>query len=322
MSTSPNQPVAPDLTALTLNDSSLASNPWGTQPAADTSQQGEVTPSGSFWSSQEPQIQSIPKLDTDEFDPFAPTKPRAGTPTIGSTVKAGSRLELLPAEDDDQSPDQPADWNAHGPNLTWTNTNPPATPTRDSSTSPNAGRPKALPLISGTGREGTGSGFLGMFRSRSGGGSPRPPTTPLQLPPISQADHEKGMLESELSEKGGLGQAGGRHPTVTSHGEGSAGPSNPLNSIANVFRSATSRNGSASGTPLSGSSPTEKEAYLEMARGGSAQGVSGAEQHHGAVGAKGKEVDRAPVEAVFDFNKFLEQMRQRSADPIAKYLRS
>lgn len=34
---------------------------------------------------------------------------------------------------------------------------------------------------------------------------------------------------------------------------------------------------------------------------------------------KNKEEEK---EALFDFNKFLEQMRSRSADPIAKYLRS
>ena len=310
----------PDLSTLSINDSTSSPNPWASQPGAALPAQAEPTPSGSFWSSQEAQFKAIPKINTDEFDPFAPNRSRSDAPTIGSTVKPGSRLELLPAEDDDQ-PEQPPDWDAQEPDLDSAN----STTKRSTSTSPKSGgRPKALPLISGSGREGSGSGsgFLGMFRSRSGGGSPRPPVAPIRVPPGSQAEHEKGMLESELSEKAGHGQIGGGHPVVTSQAEGSAGPSNPLNSIANAFRSATSRNGSISGTPLSGTSPTEKAAYLEMARSGSAEGVLGAEQQQGRAGAKGKEVEHAPYEAVFDFNKFLEQMRQRSADPIAKYLRS
>lgn len=309
----------PDLSSLNINHSPSTANPWDSSPGSAAPTLAEPTPSGSFWTSQEAQIKAIPKVDTDEFDPFAPNKPRSDTPTLGSTVKPSSRLELLPAEDDDQ-PSHPPDWNAQLSDLSSADANPQSASTPSTSTA----RPKVLPLIGGTGREGSGSAFLGMFRSRSGGGSPRAPPIPLKSPPVSQADSEKGMLASELSEKGGQGHAHFQpgQAGVTSQGEGSAGPANALNSIANVFRSASSRNGSTSGTPVRGGSPTEKEAYLEMARGGSAQGVTGAEQHHGTAGAKGKEVDRAPAEAVFDFNKFLEQMRQRSADPIAKYLRS
>jgi len=324
MSDPPNPP--PNLGSLSIDDSAPAANPWASETEAGLGSLIEGAPSGSFWSSKEPTIQSIEKLDVDEFDPFAPHRHRVDTPTLGSTMKPTSRLELLPPDDDDVQPQQPTHWNQPEPSLEldWPDHfHVSSTPTRANSTSPKSGRPKALPVIGGSAREGSasGSGFLAMFRSRSGGGSPRPPATPLKPPPSSQAEYEKGMLESELSEKGATPQ-----PILTSQGEGSgsAGPSNSnaLHSIANAFRSATSRNGSTSNTPLSGTSPTEKAAYLEMARGGSAEGVSGAEQNQGTAGAKGKEVEHAPVEAVFDFNKFLEQMRARSADPIAKYLRS
>lgn len=61
-------------------------------------------------------------------------------------------------------------------------------------------------------------------------------------------------------------------------------------------------------------------AEAAAARRLSASNAPGGKENGGAKQKQEEEKDRE--EAQFDFNKFLEQMRSRSADPIAKYLRS
>ena len=58
------------------------------------------------------------------------------------------------------------------------------------------------------------------------------------------------------------------------------------------------------------------------ARRASASGASSAAGKEKTGGKQKQDEEKDREEAQFDFNKFLEQMRSRSADPIAKYLRS
>jgi hypothetical protein len=83
-------------------------------------------------------------------------------------------------------------------------------------------------------------------------------------------------------------------------------PSLSFSSITNVFK-----RGTPSATPPRSSSPeasTSKEVHDEKALGKAAE-----------IGRTGTSpADEAP----FDFNRFMDQMRSKQADPIAKYLRS
>ncbi|KAL8293365.1 hypothetical protein RQP46_000066 [Phenoliferia psychrophenolica] len=157
---------------------------------------------------------------------------------------------------------------------------------------------------------------MGMFRSFSSGGTPTnsgtapPPKISPPIPqPTSSSTTEK---EKEYNEKAAPpstpAPVAAPRASTSTHSRSSS-LTKPITSLANVFRSAT--------TP-STSNPSSRAGTPVQSGGG---GTSTPPPRT----AKGKDVDPTPPpppEVVFDFNRFLEQMRLRSADPIAKYLRS
>jgi hypothetical protein len=250
--------------------------------------------------------------DFADLDPFAPAsapwsdqESLGAGPTLGSMVLPTSRLELM--EDSDSSP-------TTSPTIPSRPLPPPPPVEQDSPPTP----PKQLKPVPSEGS--TAGGFLGgMFRTASGsGGGPTAAGNSTSPDKRVGAEDEKESLRTTFSEKEKLPSPG--TPTASSSRPGpssvaptSASLSNPLASLASVFRSATSsRTPSQAGTPQA-SSPAqgEKGAYMESGR-----------KEKGRKGKEAEKQSEALVEAVFDFNKFLEQMRTRSADPIAKYLRS
>ena len=226
-------------------------------------------------------------------------------PTLGSTVTPSSRLELL---DDSPSP---------SPTSSIHPLPSPSPPPIENAAPP---IPLKAAKLLGPGQAPPSSGFLGgMFRTASGSGTGRGGTAALSEATgirIVSAAEEKEGLRVELNEKV-ASPTTPRHHTPLASTSNSPVPSslpNPLASFASVFRSATSsKNSSLPGTPPS-SSPPGKGAFVEAAQ----RKESGGKEMEKEKG-KLKEIE---AEAVFDFNKFMEQMRTRSADPIAKYLRS
>ncbi|KAK4056939.1 hypothetical protein OIO90_002189 [Microbotryomycetes sp. JL221] len=266
---------------------------------------------------------ALPETETkpyiDDLDPFAPSPTsiaRSGyspsyATTLGSVVNATSRLEILP-NSDDSSEGEPSPTS----NEAQARSHESALPlggqsgqreasqqgarnqtsilnTSDASTGPQT--PQKLPAkVGATGSPSTS--FLGgMFRSMSGSGN----TTAVKAPNASAAAStsvQANIVDTQLrpeergaSEKASLALAS-ETPTPSHLPK-------PLASIASVFKS-SSRPSSAGGSPQ----PQLSE------KAGLAKGKE-----------RLKEEDR---EAMFDFNRFLEQMRSRSADPVAKYLRS
>ncbi|GAA5954727.1 hypothetical protein JCM21900_005134 [Sporobolomyces salmonicolor] len=277
-------------------------------------------------------------LNLDDLDPFSPTSsqpsafvqsnnPSATSPdafsrllgqaapvdrsqTLGSVVKKDSRLIVIDNSDSDQGDEA-------------------SSPTDDT------GQAELPGGSGGGGGGGGGFSFGGMFRSFSGtpskgkdpqrdgrcaAGSDSRPTTPTRPPPPGPSSIPILSVPSTSSVPSPF--------------------SKPLASIASVFRPSPAS--SAASTPQPGSSPTQRE------KGAFITAIAGSGAAVGASTAKGKEKEKevtsekdlgegetgdgpaekgatAPQkkdEPVFDFNKFLEQMRTRSADPIAKYLRS
>lgn len=152
---------------------------------------------------------------------------------------------------------------------------------------------------------------MSLFRAGASLGEASINAVKVAAKAVTDAEDEKASLRNELTEK---------HVRVGS-GSGLTTPpfastsTNPLASFASAFRSATSSISSQAGTPPAKSSPAvgERGAYVEAAR---------TKDGRGKEKAVDREKGQDDAEATFDFNKFLEQMRARSADPIAKYLRS
>ncbi|GAA5861699.1 hypothetical protein JCM3774_002675 [Rhodotorula dairenensis] len=244
-------------------------------------------------------------VDLHDLDPFAPVQG-----TLGSTVRRESRLEVIADSESDKDaptdipPDQTGGTQAQRDHLGH-GADPPAaagfsfgsmlrslsgTPTRDRPSSPTSLRPPPHPVV----------------------GTPEPATAST-----SAASHTT--------------------PASSPAQPGPSGLAKPLASIASVFRSSArpSPTASGEGTPQPGNSPPrEKGGFLTAIAGVAASGKGKEREREsekfddgdekraeGVVAEKGRRRDK-PDEPVFDFNRFLEQMRSRSADPIAKYLRS
>ncbi|GAA5910721.1 hypothetical protein JCM6882_002061 [Rhodosporidiobolus microsporus] len=259
-------------------------------------------------------------VNIDDLDPFSPR-------TLGSTVTKGSRLEVI-----DNSGSESG------------------SPTQEKAFAgeQERGKKQAAQTALGHKREGSGSFFGNMLRSISGTPSkeqqqqrddhPPPPVPPLPLPGDASPTNSRPSTPPPSSS----------HSSAPAAPQTPTGPSTlakPFTSIASVFSRSTpkpSPASTASSTPQPGSSPGthEKGAFMKAIAGAGGKGKekervfsggpgekAGAEEYdekrggkEGDAGGKGKEKEKD--EPVFDFNRFLEQMRTRSADPIAKYLRS
>ncbi|GJN89339.1 hypothetical protein Rhopal_002319-T1 [Rhodotorula paludigena] len=304
------QPPAPPLEGPALDDS--PSGIWATVPSTSTASVPSAptqTVSASGYHAAYSVPAPAPPPSLDDLDPFAPT---AGT--LGGTMRRESRLELLESSESEEggSPtdgrrfrDEQEQHVGRGP--------PPASQT------------------------GGGFSFGNMLRSISGTPTKehrdqqqRPPVPTLPPPPA-------GAVESALP-----GQPTTPPATSSSTPLGApqtpSGPSTlakPLASIASVFRSTTGKSSAASSaasSPQPGSSPSRDKGSFMTAIVGTGAGAAGkgkekapppaATDEQQSVHDEKAESQGPRREPVFDFNKFLEQMRSRSADPIAKYLRS
>ncbi|GAA6056714.1 hypothetical protein JCM3770_006481 [Rhodotorula araucariae] len=306
----PEQAPFPDLSALA--DSFTAPSTGPPSPDVDTADPADIwasVPSTSGYHAgylAPPPAALPPPVDLRDLDPFAPAPG-----TLGSTVRRGSRLELLDNSESEQgSPTEDRRFREE-----------------ERASAEDVGRGQPAPS--------SGFSFGNVFRSISGtpNRDERPHAAPASPLPHSPAGAVQGALPDQPSTPS----------TSATHSapQTPSGPSSlakPLASIASVFRSTgrSSTSSSTAGTPQPGSSPQRDQGGFMTAiiGSGAAKGKekekvspAAAEQEKGEVvdekGDKGKERQRAEAsEPVFDFNKFLEQMRMRSADPIAKYLRS
>ncbi|GAA6021439.1 hypothetical protein JCM10207_004734 [Rhodosporidiobolus poonsookiae] len=332
----PEIPPFPDLSPLAASfDSSTASTADAPQPPADeggnpadiwasvpSSNPARTVQADGYHAtySQSPP----PPVNLDDLDPFATPPPSSDTlnsvwgqaqtvgrrETLGSGVKQGTLLQLMGDSESDGG-----------------------SPTDGKEFSTEQGKKGAAEL--GHRREGSGNFFSNVFRSISGtpnrepqGGASTPP--PLPSPGTSAPATPQPPSSSAHP-----------HPAEAAP-QTPSGPSTlakPFTSIASVFRSTPkpSPASTANSTPQPGSSPNrEKGAFMTAIAGAGGKGKEKAHPPlpHGGDGEKAHEYDekrggeagkgkeRQKDEPVFDFNRFLEQMRSRSADPIAKYLRS
>ena len=242
-------------------------------------------------------------VDLHDLDPFAPVQG-----TLGSMVRRESRLEVLADSESDKE-----EGNARNESAGAQDTH----ERLGHGASPSGG---------------SGFSFGSMLRSLSGTptrdrpqSSSSPP--PLPLPDVGTAEPAKGPASATTDTV----------PTTSHAQPGPSGLAKPLASIASVFRSSArpSPAPSGEGTPQPGSSPSREKGGFLTAIAGAAASSKGKERERetekvhdedekraeGAIAEKGRRRTR-PDEPMFDFNRFLEQMRSRSADPIAKYLRS
>lgn len=242
-------------------------------------------------------------VDLHDLDPFAPVQG-----TLGSTVRRESRLEVLADSESDKE--------------------------EGNSRQEPAGSQDAHERLGHGASPSGGSGFSfgSMLRSLSGTptrdrpqSSSSPP--PLPLPDVGTAEPAKASASATTDTV----------PTTSPAQPGPSGLAKPLASIASVFRSSArpSPAPSGEGTPQPASSPSREKGGFLTAIAGAAASSKGKERERetekvddedekraeGGTAEKGRRKTR-PDEPVFDFNRFLEQMRSRSADPIAKYLRS
>lgn len=251
-----------------------------------------------------PSSQASTAVDLHDLDPFAPVQG-----TLGSTVRRESRLEVITdsESDKDAATDSPPD--------------------------PAGGAQGAQERLSyGADVPATGFSFGSMLRSLSGTPTRDRPSSPNSLPPLPHPDAgEKAPARAPIT------AATQSAPANSTAQPGPSGLAKPLASIASVFRSSArpSPTASGEGTPQPGSSPPREKVGFLTAIAGAAASAKGKERERetekfddgdekraeGVVAEKTRRKNK-PDEPVFDFNRFLEQMRSRSADPIAKYLRS
>lgn len=249
-----------------------------------------------------------------DLDPYAPSqnawedqagespiRKNSSPRTLGSIVTPTSRLELLPDLDEPPLDSSSSTSSRTLPVPPPIEQDPPPPPTKSRTRSP--------PDSPGPGA------FIGaMFRTASGSGSLR--STKASTTRVG-AEEEKERLRSEYyNEKVSsispmaLLPSSPTLPASPSDPPGSSSSMpNPLASIASAFRAATSSPSNSDSAP---STPSGKPQRVASAR----------KESRG----KDRERETVPVkdttEIVFDFTKFMEQMRMRSADPVAKYLRS
>ncbi|KAM0750126.1 hypothetical protein T439DRAFT_326091 [Meredithblackwellia eburnea MCA 4105] len=308
---------------------------WATQPRTTSSQddifKSIANQANSLRPSNTTTTNSTINNVIADLDPFAPSTapstssnnpvvpPRISTTTATATTlgqqmrSSNSLLELIPPSPSD--PSNPDGGNGEPPSpassfqLLGQEPSPPPIQTeqqQQQQQSQDKGKqkekkpkPTTLSLSPST----TLSSFGGMLRSLSGsGGAGSGASTPTKAgsTPTTEKDGER-----EWNEKTGTG---GKEDGEKEKEKERMGIPNPLTSLASAFKNASiavqgTGSGLASGSG-SGSNTGEKEEDKEKEKRNSRE----------------KEKDRE--EPTFDFNRFLEQMRLRSADPIAKYLRS
>lgn len=265
-------------------------------PSINSSDQS-AAPSVDFSSSSRP--------ETDAAGKSPPRLPSTYT-TLGANVQSNARLELI---SDDEEEDDDGSINPQSPHFE-------AVP---ASLPPKLKERVVQKVTQQSGQDGeavaSGSGgFLGgMFRSGSGQG-----TSAAGLivgSGTGRVEHQEkdsassGATPSEYNEKSSPTSASQppSNSSPTSPRDVATGISNPLASISSIFRSARS-----SPIPSPSHSSMLKKGRPLSTDSDSAKGKS-----------REKDAEKEPLaEIPFDFNKFLEQMRSRSAEPIAKYLRS
>lgn len=347
------------LNQLSLNESKLspvsdsAPDVWATVPRPSTpavpiAASNEVTESSTSSGSQPSAAQAVlaalahplPAHMLADLDPFAPSPP--GTPkttrTLGQTVKSrNSLLELLPNDDEDDN-EPKLETGTHPETREAASGMVPTSPGQPSKSTRNSSAELGVTGRAAGSSSGMSSGFLGgMLRSISGTASEsatsnsdtrtRKSGTATPSPPSSQQAGQSDDVR--LSGKPSRPQV----DTQTAQQSRAATLTRPLTSIANAFKSAT---GSAPNTPERAASPApidnekaQEERHSLKERDTVIQASPSSPRRAGKERERDKVRDRERSEkkteereATFDFNKFLEQMRSRSADPVAKYLRS
>lgn len=328
-------PALPPLSSLSLTDSNLnsfdSSSVWATttslnkstvENVATMSNNNGVNSDVSNSSSTSNQ-KGFNIADLNEFDPYAPSPfansnslglgstkpippPLERISTLGSSVLPHSMLELI-----DSDADADASSSAeHSP--TTSTTSPPLPPNKETLIPPFT-PPKINRVLSGS----ESSGIFSIFgrSSLSGGSTSSSNTVKPDVKSPAGAEEEKAGLRQDYSEKHQRTPSDSLNPTPIAS---TSSISNPLTTFASAFRSATSsRASSQAGTPP----PRPQTSNLDS---GNKNKESSRGKEKVVEKEKGNDNQETEVEfeATFDFNKFLEQMRLRSADPIAKYLRS
>ncbi|SCV74335.1 BQ2448_6767 [Microbotryum intermedium] len=261
--------------------------------------------------------------------------------TLGHYVAPGSKLELMSddSEEDDESP--PA---MSCPTRRPFSTSSETTPTPPSSmpahpTDPTSSNASSTPKAKAGATMGSSGFFGGMLRSFSGSGSASgsvhtSPTSQGQYSKRQEVNDEKAALQqidatmhpasprseastpvqSNTTPVAGLSTSS--TPVPPPPQQQHSAMSKPLASIASVFRSSPSSSRPSSSSGLPPSSPA--------ARAPPPSDMSSKRREKPPEASTTTTTPALPSlpEPQFDFNKFLEQMRSRSADPIAKYLRS
>ncbi|KAM0787741.1 hypothetical protein ACM66B_003798 [Microbotryomycetes sp. NB124-2] len=275
-----------------------------------------ITPAAQALSAVAHALPSKDKPFIDDIDPFSARDTRQSTgnyrpdyaTTLGSVVTSTARLEILPNSDDsDEGSTSPTSSSrpplakqsapVAGNHIEIHRVGDQESGTRSTEDQAPPETPqKAKPRLPSNATGSPSTSFLGnMFRSMSGSGSPAPPKA---APSSAVASTSKGSApaETSMSEKQGLSELPSTQAAPTSQ------MPRALSSIASAFKSNSS--------PKVSSAPSSPQ-LAEKAD----------DDEKAAAKGKGriKEEDR---EALFDFNRFLEQMRSRSAEPVTKYLRS
>ncbi|KAK4046200.1 hypothetical protein OIV83_006275 [Microbotryomycetes sp. JL201] len=256
----------------------------------------------------------------DDLDPFS-AKTDSGAPqsgynpdymtTLGSVVNSTARLEILPNSDDSDEGSTSSTSSSRSPLATQPTpasnhieinraSNETTSKQSDGAETGPETPQKAKPRLHSTATNSSPStSFLGnMFRSMSGSGSPTP-TKHAASGAVASTSKDPAPTESTISEKQGHAEH-----TASAQATPTSNLPKSFSSIASVFKPSASshRATSALGSPQLG----DKAAVEDSEK--SAKGKS-----------RIKDEER---ESYFDFNRFLEQMRSRSAEPVAKYLRS
>ncbi|GAA5907822.1 uncharacterized protein JCM6883_001904 [Sporobolomyces salmoneus] len=283
---------------------------WASVPSTSTSSSSGYHPT--YISTPPPDPVASTSESLSEFDPFSPSTSRsqtaaATTPTtlLGSGIRKNSRLVLIDTDSDDEAEEREAEielrkrlereaLELHE---------------RDKAEK-RAQKEKEKEQAGSSSGGGGGFNFVGnMFKTLSSAAtspSTSRPTTPNVQPSTTSTTSTSNTTP--------------QRPRPQSPTNTNLPPESPLQkpfaSIASVFRSSpsTSQSGSSSSTNLVtaiAGKGKEKQSSREE------EGETMNEKQPRTTRKREKRPD-----PTFDFTKFLEQMRSRQADPIAKYLRS
>ncbi|KAI5476770.1 hypothetical protein MNV49_007285 [Pseudohyphozyma bogoriensis] len=328
---SPKFPSFSDLSSLQASIDDVSSK-WADKDDDSTT----PPPAESHQSPPLPPLPPAAPFDISDLDPYAPASPFADEPSrglsnanaprddgqlpkspsklLGDTIGSTSLLEIISSSEEEESgedsespsPTTEQDYALSG-SIVHENQDdkakeqageqqqqqPPQTPKGKKV----LGLGGSHPSTPAGGAAGGAGGFLGgMFRSLSGAGDKAHPPLPSDAPPPLPSP-----APSPAPPVASTSTATAPPPSEP------AGITNPLHSIATIFRN------SRPSTPSIINEEREGLKEKEMLNEKIGLGLGGE-----VLPTKEQE----EKEVVFDFNRFLEQMRARSAEPVAKYLRS